>query len=137
MAMYNCSLLPPPAHNPASPPAMHILPVFLLLLVLPQILGFKAIKVQTNRRQAKKLTAENVLDSVNDGVTNWEIKQILKQLFRKHLERKFMKVSKKGITVTLKKKDLKMLFSFSDKTFMKKNPEKSNYMISFSFIYSA
>ena len=134
VAMYKCSLQQPPPQNPPSSQAMQILPVILLLLLLPQIQGFKPINIQTNRREANQLTAENVLDAVNDGLTNWETGQILKQLFRKHLERKFMKVSQKGFTVTLKKKDLVTLFS--EKTNMKKNQEKSDYMISFSFIRS-
>ena len=61
-----------------------------------------------------------------------ETKQILKQVFRKQLQGKFIKVSGKGLTVTLKKKDLATLFS--EKINMKKNQENSDYMTSFSFV---
>ena len=102
---------------------MHVLQLILLILLLPQIKGFKRIKVQIDRREGKILTSDNVLEAANEGLTRRETKQILKQLFRKNLQVKFMEMSEKGFTVTLNMKDLVTILS--EKPESKKNPKKA------------
>ena len=110
-------MLPPPT-SPHSPPcslAMKSLPhlLLLLLLLLPQVKGFTAIKVKANRKEW--LLSKNTLVAAKQSKTNPELKQILKQVLRRHLKHCFTKQSGKAGTETLCKEDFRRLLSKKDK----------------------
>ena len=111
-------MLPPPT-SPHSPPyslAMKTLPYLLLLLILlHQIKGFRAIKDKTNRKAGEGFLSNNILVAGNQGVTNTKLKQILKQVLRRHLKHCFTQQSGKAVTVTLCKEDFRKLLSNKDK----------------------
>ena len=115
-------MLPPPA-SPQSLPcslAMQTLPhILLLLLLLPQIRGFKTIDGKTNRRAGEWPSPKSTLVAANLGVHNPEVKQILKQLLRGLLQHRFTNQSGKALTVTVSKEDFWKLFS-------KKNKQREN-----------
>ena len=105
-----------PTTSPHSPPrslAMKTLPhILLLLLLLPQIRGFKTINVKTNRKAAGEWPSPKItLVAVNPGVHNPEVKQILKQMLRGLLQHRFTNQSGKALTVTVSKEDFWKLFS--------------------------
>ena len=107
-------MLAPPTypHSPLSSLAMKTLPHLLLLLILlPQINAFRAIKGKTNRKQGKWLLSNNKLVAGNEGVDNPELKQILKQILRRHLKHCFTKQSRNGLTMTLCREDFRKLIS--------------------------
>ena len=120
-------MLPPPT-SPHSTPcslAMKTLPYLLLLLILlPQIKGFRAIKDKTNRKAREGFLSNNILVAGNQGVTNTKLKQILKQVLRRHLKHCFMKQSRKGLIVTLCKEDFRKLISKK----LKKRKNTKHYM---------
>ena len=111
-------MLAPPT-SPHSPPcslAMKTLPhILLLLLLLPQIRGFKTIYGKTNRRAGEWPSSKSTLVAANPGVHNPEVKQILKQLLRGLLQHRFMNQSGKALTVTVNKEHFWKLFSELDK----------------------
>ena len=114
-------MLPPPTspHSPPCSQAMQTLPhLLLLLLLLPQIRGFKTIDVKTNRKAGD-------WPSPNQGGRNPEVKQILKQLLQSLLQHRFTDQSGKALTVTVNKEDFWQLLSKIDK--QKENTKLHNW----------
>ena len=106
-------MLPPPSspHSPPCSQAMQTLPhLLLLLLLLPQIQGFRAINIKSNRKAGEWLSSENIL-AAKQSKTDQEVKQILKQLFRSLLTHRVTKQSKKASTVMISMEDFRKLFS--------------------------
>ena len=106
-------MLPPPTspHFPPCSLAMKSLPHLLLLLILlPQIEGFSAINIKSNRKAGEWLSSKNIL-AAKQGKTDQEIKQILKQLFRSLLKYRVTKQPKKAFTVMVSMEDFRKLFS--------------------------
>jgi hypothetical protein len=89
--------------------------LLLLLLLLPQIRGFKTIDVKTIRKAGEWPSSKSTLVAANQGVHNPEVKQILKQLLRRILQHRFTNQSGKALTVTVNKEDFWKLFSEKDK----------------------
>ena len=111
-------MLPPPTspHSPPCSQAMQTLPhLLLLLLLLPQIRGFKTIDVKTNMKAGKWPSPKSFLVAANQGARNPEVKQILKQLLQSLLQHRFTDQSGKALTVTVNKEDFWQLFSKMNK----------------------
>ena len=86
--------------------------LLLLLLLFPQIQGFRAINIKTNRKTGESSSpSKNILMAAKQGKTEQEVKQILKQLFRSLLKHRVTKQSRKMLTVTVSMEDFRKLFS--------------------------
>ena len=81
------------------------------LLLLPQAEGFRTIQIKNPIRPAGVLTRRNILKVVKLGLSKEDVKQIIKQLFRRNLQDQYMRDSRRGLTIKLKQKDLVKIFS--------------------------
>ena len=89
--------------------------LLLLMLLLPQIRGFKTIEIKTSRRPGEWPSSKSTLVAANEGVHNPEVKQILKQLLQNILQHCFTNQSGKALTVRVNKEDFWKLFSNKNK----------------------
>ena len=81
------------------------------LLLLPQAEGFRTIQIKNPIRPAGVLTRRNILKVVKLGLSKEDVKQIIKQLFRRNLQDQYMRNSRRGLTIKLKQKDLVKIIS--------------------------
>ena len=81
------------------------------LLFLPQAEAFRTIQIQNPIRPAGALTHRNILQVVKLGLSKDDVRQIIKQLFKRNLQDQYMKDSRRGLTIKLKQKDLVRIFT--------------------------
>ena len=99
-------------HIYSSCQGMRILVLALLpstLLCLP--VTFRPIQIKNPIRPQVTLTSRNILEVVKLGLSKNDVKQILQQLFKRKLQKQYMKNSRKGLTIKLKQNDLVKIFS--------------------------
>ena len=84
-----------------------------VLAFLPSTLLFlfRTIQIKNPIRPAGVLTHMNILNVVKLGLSKEDVKQIIKQLFRRNLQDQYMRDSRRGLTIKLKQKDLVRIFS--------------------------
>ena len=84
-----------------------LLPSTLIFLTL----AFRPIQIKNPIRPQVIFSHRNILEVVKQGLSKEDAKHILKKLFEKNLQDKYLKDSGRGLTIKLKLKDLVKIFS--------------------------